>query len=70
MYGNQPRLQFYEPGNITVKASPQHARFLLVRDAAIVATALEAGCSELWSEDLNHGQRKGSLIIVNPFRDV
>ena len=36
-------------------------------DAAIVAAALQAGCKELWSEDLNHGQREGPLEIVDPF---
>jgi predicted nucleic acid-binding protein len=33
----------------------------------IVLAALEAGCSWLYTEDLNHGQRFGSLVIVNPF---
>lgn len=36
-------------------------------DSAIVAAAIEAGCEELWSEDLNHGQREAKLKIVNPF---
>lgn len=39
-------------------------------DAAIVAAAIEAGCTELWTEDLNHGQTEGSLKIINPFRDA
>ena len=37
-------------------------------DALIVAAALEAGCSRLWSEDLQHGQRIERLTIANPFR--
>ncbi|HNE01601.1 MAG TPA: PIN domain-containing protein, partial [Plasticicumulans sp.] len=37
-------------------------------DALIVATALEAGCTRLWSEDLQHGQRIGVLQVENPFR--
>ncbi len=38
-------------------------------DALIVAAALEAGCTTLYSEDLQHGQMfEGSLHIVNPFR--
>jgi len=37
-------------------------------DALIVAAALEAGCRRLLSEDLQHGQRIGSLRIENPFR--
>lgn len=36
-------------------------------DAAIVQAALDAGCSRLCTEDLNAGQRFGSLVIENPF---
>lgn len=37
-------------------------------DAAIVQAALDARCDVLYTEDLQHGQRIGSLEIVNPFR--
>ncbi len=37
-------------------------------DALIVASALEAGCKRLLSEDLQHGQRIETLTIENPFR--
>ena len=38
-------------------------------DAMIAASALRAGCSTLWSEDMQHGMRLGEgLRIVNPFR--
>lgn len=37
-------------------------------DSLIVAAALEAGCKRLLTEDLQHGQRVGSLRIENPFR--
>lgn len=37
-------------------------------DAMIVQSALELHCDILYSEDLQHGQRIGSLRIVNPFR--
>ena len=37
-------------------------------DALIVAAALAAGCKRLLSEDLQHGQRIGSLRVENPFR--
>jgi predicted nucleic acid-binding protein len=37
-------------------------------DALIVAAALQAGCRQLLTEDLQHGQRIESLEIVNPFR--
>lgn len=36
-------------------------------DALIVASALEAGCDLLLTEDLQTGRRIGSLTIVNPF---
>ncbi|RZM97615.1 VapC toxin family PIN domain ribonuclease [Bradyrhizobium genosp. SA-3] len=36
-------------------------------DALIVATAVEAGCDTLYSEDLQHGRSIGGLTIVNPF---
>ena len=39
-------------------------------DALIVASALEAGCETLLTEDLTHGQIiEGRLTIQNPFRD-
>ena len=34
----------------------------------IVQAAMEAECDLLYSEDMNHGQRFGSVIIVNPFK--
>ena len=38
-------------------------------DSLIVAAALEAGCSRLLTEDLQHGQRIGqSLRVENPFK--
>lgn len=36
-------------------------------DAMIVQAAIDSGCSKLYTEDLNHGQRFGSVAIVNPF---
>jgi predicted nucleic acid-binding protein len=36
-------------------------------DSLIIAAALEAGCTRLYSEDLQHGQRIESLTITNPF---
>ena len=37
-------------------------------DSLIVAAALEAGCTRLYSEDLQHGQQIQRLTIVNPFQ--
>ena len=36
-------------------------------DSLIVASALEAGCTRLYSEDLQHGQQIQRLTILNPF---
>lgn len=36
-------------------------------DSLIIAAALEEGCTKLFSEDLQHGQRIERLIIENPF---
>lgn len=36
-------------------------------DSLIVASAIEGGCSLLFTEDLNHGQKFGSVQIQNPF---
>lgn len=37
-------------------------------DCLIVAAASAAGCKRLLTEDLQHGQRIGSLRVENPFR--
>jgi predicted nucleic acid-binding protein len=39
-------------------------------DSLVIAAALSAGCTKLLSEDLQHGQRIESLIIIDPFREV
>ena len=36
-------------------------------DSLIVASALEAGCDRLLTEDLQAGQRIGGLVVANPF---
>ena len=38
-------------------------------DSLIIAAALKAGCRDLYSEDLQDGQRIEQLTIKNPFRD-
>jgi len=37
-------------------------------DSLIVAAAQEAGCSILYTEDMQHGRRLEGLTIENPFR--
>ncbi len=39
-------------------------------DALIIAAAETAGATILFSEDLTHGQRIGSIQIVNPFHTL
>lgn len=36
-------------------------------DSAIIAAAIAAGCTELYTEDLSHGGQIGSIWIINPF---
>lgn len=46
----------------------QSSRGFAFYDALIVAAALEADCSRLYTEDLQHGQKIGRLTIHDPFR--
>jgi predicted nucleic acid-binding protein len=39
-----------------------------IYDSLIIAAALDAGCTTLYSEDMQDGQRIGALTIRNPFR--
>jgi predicted nucleic acid-binding protein len=36
-------------------------------DSLIITAALQGGCKVLYSEDLQHGQRFGDLVVENPF---
>lgn len=36
-------------------------------DSLIVAAALQGNCKILYTEDLQHGQRFGDLVVQNPF---
>ncbi len=38
-------------------------------DGLVVASAAFAGCKQLLTEDLNHGQVIGSVRVENPFRE-
>jgi predicted nucleic acid-binding protein len=40
-------------------------------DSLVLASALEADCQRIYSEDMQHNQIiENSLIIVNPFKDL
>ncbi len=41
-----------------------------IYDANVVACALLAGCTTLYSEDMQSGQRIEGLLIENPFREA
>ena len=57
-----PSPDFYERGLAL------HGRYgFSFYDSMIVSAALESGCTRLYSEDLQHGQRLQSLTIENPF---
>lgn len=36
-------------------------------DSLILSSAMQASCDLLYSEDMQHGQKIGSLRIINPF---
>lgn len=48
---------------LTLQARYQYGFY----DSLIIAGALEAGCTELATEDLQNGQKIGSLTVRNPF---
>jgi predicted nucleic acid-binding protein len=54
-------------GTLTVAAGLIHKYDLQIFDAIIVASALEASCSVLYSEDMQHGLVIDNLTILNPF---
>jgi predicted nucleic acid-binding protein len=53
---------------LTAAIELQQSAQLSFWDAMVVQAALEAGCDKLYSEDLNSGQRFGSVVVVNPFK--
>ena len=41
-----------------------------IYDAMILAAAMQAGCTTVYTEDMQHGQTVGTLKIENPFRSL
>lgn len=39
-----------------------------VYDSMIIAAATDAGCDVIWSEDMQSGQRIGTVTLRNPFQ--
>jgi predicted nucleic acid-binding protein len=60
----------HRPGHTDLlRAARLHRRYKLSWwDSMILNSALESGSSILWTEDLNDGQRFGSLTVRDPFR--
>lgn len=59
----------HRPGHSDViRAARLHRRYKIGWwDALIVNSAIELGCSALWTEDLNDGQHYAGVIVRNPF---
>ena len=51
----------------TEAVSLAHTHDFSFYDSLIIASALEAGCDTLLTEDLQTGRRIEGLTIVNPF---
>lgn len=60
-----PSMALYRRG-MDIQSRHQYSFY----DSLIIAAALEAGCSRLYSEDFQHGQRIESLTIENPFFEL
>jgi predicted nucleic acid-binding protein len=64
-----PLCQHYPSALHYQRAVQLQARYQLPwYDSLIVASAQSLQCSELLSEDFQHGQRFDALTVVNPFR--
>jgi predicted nucleic acid-binding protein len=64
----QPMLSVHSSVRLYEEALRTQERYRLSwYDSLIVAAAMEAGCSILFSEDLQDGQRFGSVRVSNPF---
>jgi predicted nucleic acid-binding protein len=55
-------------GSLVIEAIAIAQRFgIAYFDAQILAAAKKAGCSKVYSEDLNPGQNYGGVTVINPF---
>ena len=54
---------------LVVSAVTLRRRYQLSQwDATILAAALELGCGEVYSEDMDDGQDYGGVRVINPFK--
>jgi predicted nucleic acid-binding protein len=64
-----PLLQIHSSPQLFLQALHLQSRTRLSwYDSLIVAAALQGGCKVLYSEDFQHQQRFGDLVVENPFR--
>jgi predicted nucleic acid-binding protein len=59
-------------GPIQIRSAMEHGdRYQMsFWDALILAAAEAGGADVLFTEDLNHGQRYGTVLVQNPFRPL
>jgi predicted nucleic acid-binding protein len=64
----RPMLRVHSSTALYTEALAQQSRYQISwYDSLIVCAAMQAECSILYSEDMQHGQRIGTLRIQNPF---
>lgn len=61
----QPKPITFETHILAVNISKRYR--YSIYDSLILAAATEAGCSVVYSEDMQNGQRIGTVTITNPF---
>lgn len=65
-----PWIRTATDGEMVVRASEIAESWnLSFWDGMIVAAAERAGAAELWTEDMQHGQRIAGLVVINPLAD-
>ncbi len=63
-----PLWQIYPSPELYLRALDLRERYgFSFYDSLIIAAALEAGCTRLYTEDMQHGQQIQGLAIENPF---
>jgi predicted nucleic acid-binding protein len=62
LWSHVPNFDFYERA---VKLYSKNS--IGFYDALIVQAAMDLGCTTIYSEDLQDGQRFGTLVVKNPF---
>lgn len=58
------------PSQITVAIQNEERYRISFWDALILAAAESGGAEVLFTEDLNHGQQYGTVLVRNPFRST